>query len=123
MVEMETRPPCGAPGYSSAHAEARSPRHAQKCVLSGAYPSEARNGQGTGRWRWWIRHEVRALPLPLALRARSAPARGRRRKGGRTVEAGPRQAWWRCRHRERELSRGTRGSRCWSSLWVRELLV
>ncbi|MCX7902141.1 MAG: hypothetical protein N2483_07620 [Burkholderiaceae bacterium] len=35
-------------GYSSAHAEALSPRQPQKCVY-GAYPSGARNGQGTDR--------------------------------------------------------------------------
>jgi hypothetical protein len=36
-------------GYSSAHADALSPRHPQKCVCVSANPRNARNGQRTDR--------------------------------------------------------------------------
>ena len=55
LVRRLRRKPAGPPirqdppGYSSAHADALSPRHPQKCVCDSANPRNARNGQRTDR--------------------------------------------------------------------------
>jgi hypothetical protein len=55
LVRRLRRKPAGLPirqnppGYSSAHADALSPRHPQKCVCDSANPRNARNGQRTDR--------------------------------------------------------------------------
>ena len=55
LVRRLGRKPAGLPvrqnpsGYSSAHADALSPRHPQKCVCVSANPRNARNGQRTDR--------------------------------------------------------------------------
>ena len=55
LVRRLRRKPAGPPlrqdppGYSSAHADALSPRHTQKCVCDSANPRNARNGQRTDR--------------------------------------------------------------------------